>query len=48
VIEARVRHRTDSMMLVDMMIGAGPLRKQFSTAAVLHRRMHPVTAALRN
>ena len=37
VIEARVRHRTDSMMLVDMMIGAGPLRKQFSTAAVLHR-----------
>ena len=37
VIEARVRHRTDSTMLVDLTIGAGPLRKRFSTAAVLHR-----------
>jgi len=37
VIEARIRHRDDSTMLVDMTIGAGPLRKRFSTAAVLHR-----------
>ncbi len=37
VIAARIRHRTDSTMLVDMTIGAGPLRKRFSTAAVLHR-----------
>ena len=37
VLEARIRHRTDSMMLVDMTIGAGPLRKRFSTAAALHR-----------
>ncbi len=37
VIEARIRHRTDITMLVDMTIAAGPLRKQFSTAAVLHR-----------
>jgi len=37
VIEARIRYRTDSTMLVDMTIGSGPLRKQFSTAAALHR-----------
>lgn len=37
VIEARVRHRTDNIMLVDMTIAAGPLRQRFSTAAVLHR-----------
>ena len=37
VIEARIRHRTDSAMLVDMTIRAGPLRKRFSTAAALHR-----------
>jgi coenzyme Q-binding protein COQ10 len=37
VIEARIRHHKDSLMLVDMTIAAGPLRKRFSTAAVLHR-----------
>ena len=37
VIEARIRYRTDSAMLVDMTIGAGRLQKQFSTAAALHR-----------
>lgn len=37
VIEARIRYRTDSTMLVDMTIGSGPLQKQFSTAAALHR-----------
>ena len=37
VIEARIRHRKDNIMLVDMTIAAGPLRKRFSTAAVLHR-----------
>src|SRR5208282_2726581 len=37
VIEAHIRQRKDSTMLVDMTIGAGPLRKRFSTAAVLHR-----------
>jgi len=37
MIEARIRHRKDGMMLVDMTIAAGPLRKRFATAAVLHR-----------
>ena len=37
VIEARIRYRTDSAMLVDMTIRAGRLQKQFSTAAALHR-----------
>ena len=37
VIEARIRYRTDSAMLVDMTIRAGRLQKRFSTAAALHR-----------
>ena len=37
VIEARIRYRTDSAMLVDMTIKTGRLQKQFSTAAALHR-----------
>jgi coenzyme Q-binding protein COQ10 len=37
VIESRIRHRKDHTILVDMTIAAGPLRKRFSTARVLHR-----------
>lgn len=37
VIELRARERKDHTILVDMTVGTGPLRKQFSTSAVLHR-----------
>ena len=37
VIEARVRHRRDRTIVVEMTVGAGPLRKRFSTIATLDR-----------
>jgi coenzyme Q-binding protein COQ10 len=37
VVGARVRHRRDPAIIVDMTIGLGPLRKRFSTVAVLRR-----------
>ena len=37
VIETRIRERKDRTIFVDMTIGAGPLRKRFSTAGVLDR-----------
>jgi coenzyme Q-binding protein COQ10 len=37
VIASHIRRRHDHTILVDMTIAAGPLRKRFSTAGVLHR-----------
>jgi coenzyme Q-binding protein COQ10 len=37
VIEARVRYRRDRTIVVEMTVGAGPLRKRFSTIATLDR-----------
>jgi len=37
VIESRIRQRKDHTILVNMTIAAGPLRKRFSTVAVLQR-----------
>ena len=37
VIEARVRHRRDRTIAVEMTVGVGPLRKRFSTIATLDR-----------
>jgi len=37
VIEARVRHRKDRTIAVEMTVGVGPLRKRFSTVATLDR-----------
>ena len=37
VIEARVRHRRDRKIAVEMTVGVGPLRKRFSTIATLDR-----------
>jgi coenzyme Q-binding protein COQ10 len=37
VIDAHVQHRNDHTMLVGMTVAAGPLRKRFSTAAMLDR-----------
>jgi coenzyme Q-binding protein COQ10 len=37
VTNAHIRHRKDHTILVDMTIAAGPLRKRFSTAAILDR-----------
>src|SRR5271166_1020841 len=37
VIEARVRHRRDHTIAVEMTVGAEPLRKRFSTIATLDR-----------
>jgi len=37
VIDAHVRERKDHTILVGMTVGAGPLRKRFSTVAVLDR-----------
>jgi coenzyme Q-binding protein COQ10 len=37
VIEARVRHRRDRTVAVEMTVGVGPLRKRFSTIATLDR-----------
>jgi coenzyme Q-binding protein COQ10 len=37
VIEARVRHRKDHQIAVEMTVGVGPLRKRFSTIATLDR-----------
>ena len=37
VIEARVRRRRGHTIMVDMTVGTGPLRKQFSTVATLNR-----------
>jgi len=37
VLDSRVRHRNDHTISVEMTIAAGPLRKRFSTAAVLDR-----------
>lgn len=41
VIEARIRYRTDSAMLVDMTIRAGRLQKQFSTAGPFRHPYRP-------
>jgi coenzyme Q-binding protein COQ10 len=37
VIEARVRHRKDHKIAVEMTVGVGPLHKRFSTIATLDR-----------
>jgi coenzyme Q-binding protein COQ10 len=37
VLDTRVRHRDDHTLLVEMTVAAGPLRKRFSTVAVLDR-----------
>ena len=37
VIEARIRHRRDHTIAVEMTVGVGPLRKRFSTIATLDR-----------
>ncbi len=37
VTDAQIRHRKDHTIAVDMTIAAGPLRKRFSTVAVLDR-----------
>ena len=37
VTDSRIRRRYDHTILVDMTIAAGPLRKRFSAAGVLHR-----------
>lgn len=37
VIDAHIQHRKDHTILVEMTIAAGPLRKRFSTVAVLDR-----------
>ncbi len=37
VIASHIRRRHNHTILVDMTIAAGPLRKRFSTAGVLHR-----------
>jgi coenzyme Q-binding protein COQ10 len=37
VIEARIRHRRDCTIAVEMTVGVGPLRKRFSTIATLDR-----------
>ncbi len=37
VIEARIRHRQDHTILVEMTIAVGPLRKRISTVGLLHR-----------
>ena len=37
VIEAHIRRRKDHTITTDMTVGVGPLRKRFSTMAVLHR-----------
>jgi coenzyme Q-binding protein COQ10 len=37
VVESHIRQRHDHTMVVDMTIAAGPIRKRFSTTAVLNR-----------
>jgi coenzyme Q-binding protein COQ10 len=37
IVESRVRRRVDHTMNTELTVGAGPLRKQFSTIAVLDR-----------
>jgi coenzyme Q-binding protein COQ10 len=37
VIEARIRHRRDHNISVEMTVAVGPLRKRFSTVAILDR-----------
>jgi len=37
VVAAHIRRREHQTVFVDMTIGSGPLRRRFSTAAVLHR-----------
>ena len=37
VTEARIRHRRDRTIVVEMTVGLGPLRKRFSTIATLDR-----------
>jgi len=37
VLDSRVRHSCDHTILVEMTIAAGPVRKRFSTGAVLDR-----------
>ncbi len=47
MIATRVRRRTDQLILTDLTIGTGPLRKQFSTEAKLDRP-HLITISSRD
>jgi coenzyme Q-binding protein COQ10 len=37
IVDSRVRQRVDNVMNTELTVGAGPLRKRFSTIAVLDR-----------
>ena len=37
IVDSRVRRRVDNVMNTELTVGAGPLRKRFSTIAVLDR-----------